>query len=94
MKKHTQVYFDYFDVDYDPVTGWHNCKSEISGDPAEDIHHLNRRGMGGSKTKDNIENLMALTRDEHLKYGDKKQYMDYLKQIHADYIARFTKDKP
>ena len=49
MKRHTQIYFDHFDIDYDPVSGWHNCKSEISGLPAHDIHHLRRRGMGAAK---------------------------------------------
>jgi len=93
MKKHTQKYFDFFGIEYDQ-SGWHNCKSEISGDPAQDIHHIECRGMGGSKTKDNIENLMALTREEHEQYGDKKQYIDYLKSVHQNYIARFAKNKP
>jgi 5-methylcytosine-specific restriction endonuclease McrA len=44
------------------------------------------RGMGGSKEADNINNLMALCRECHLEYGDKKQYIDYLKEIHNDKI--------
>jgi hypothetical protein len=92
MKKHTKIYFDFFNVDYDPVGGWHDCVSEISGLPAVDVHHIDARGMGGSKNADRIENLMALTREEHELYGDKTQYIDYLKQVHADYIKRFTKD--
>lgn len=44
------------------------------------------RGMGGSKEADNIKNLMALCRECHLEYGDKKQHIDYLKQIHNDKI--------
>ncbi|MCK5605323.1 HNH endonuclease [Candidatus Pacearchaeota archaeon] len=94
MKKHTRIYFDFFNVDYDPISGWHNCVSEISGNRANDIHHIESRGMGGSKRSDNIENLMALTREEHIKLGDKKQYLVYLKQLHAAYIKRFTKNKP
>lgn len=94
MKKHTKIYFDFFGVDYDQISGWHNCKSEISGLPAQDIHHIDCKGMGGSKLKDNIENLIALTREEHDEFGDKKQHMDYLKQVHADYIKRFAKVKP
>lgn len=86
MKKHTKIYFDFFDIEYDPISGWHNCKSEISSKPADDIHHINSRGMGGSKDKDNIENLIALTREEHEKYGDKKQYREWLQQIHDVYI--------
>lgn len=93
MKRHTKIYFKFFGIDYDPVTGWHNAKSEISGLPATDIHHIECRGMGGSKDADSIENLMALTREEHDKYGDKKQFVDYLKQTHANYIKRFTKSK-
>lgn len=94
MKKHTKIYFDYFGVDYDPVSGWHNCVSEISGLPAIDIHHIEARGMGGSRTADRIENLMALTREEHEKYGDKKQYREYLQKIHNNYTERFAKNKP
>ena len=93
MKKHTKLYFDYFDIDYDPQSGWHNCVSEISGFPADDIHHIEARGMGGSKDKDTIENLMALTRGEHEKFGDKKQYIDYLKSIHGNFIARHDENK-
>ena len=94
MQKHTKIYFDFFGIEYDPVSGWHNCLSEISGQPAHDIHHIDCRGMGGSKNKDRIENLMALTSEEHRMYGDKKQYMDFLKQTHDVYIKRFAKNKP
>ena len=92
MKKHTKIYFDYFNVEYNE-SGWHNCKSEISGQKAQDIHHIEARGMGGSKTKDNIENLMALTREEHEQFGDKKQYLEFLKEIHTSHIKRFAKNK-
>jgi hypothetical protein len=58
--------------------------SEISGYPAVDVCHIENKGMGGnpSKDKDRIENLMAKTRFEHESYGDKKQYMSYLFEIH------------
>jgi IS1 family transposase len=39
--------------------------------------------MGGSKDKDTIENLMGLCRKCHIEYGDKKQYKEFLKDIHA-----------
>jgi hypothetical protein len=38
--------------------------------------------MGGSKVKDTIVNLMALCRECHIDFGDKKQYMDYLQHVH------------
>ena len=83
MQKHTKIYFDFFGVDYDPVTGWHDCVSEISGLPAVDIHHIISRGRGGDNS---IMNLMAVTREEHIKYGDKPKYDDWLKEIHIKHI--------
>jgi hypothetical protein len=38
--------------------------------------------MGGSKFADRIENLMALCRICHTKYGDNKQWLEYLQQRH------------
>lgn len=81
MKNHVKIYLDYFgyqEGDFIP--------SEISGEMAVDIHHIEARGMGGSKKKDVIENLMALTRDEHIKFGDKKQFKEYLKEVHRSFI--------
>jgi hypothetical protein len=40
--------------------------------------------MGGTKKGDTIDNLMALCREHHLEYGDKKQYMDFLKTKHKE----------
>ncbi len=47
-----------------------------------DIHHIEARGMGGSKTKDVPENLMAMCRKHHEDYGDITEFKDYLKRIH------------
>lgn len=38
--------------------------------------------MGGNNNADVIENLMACCRECHIKYGDKKQYKEFLKDIH------------
>jgi len=67
--------------------------SEISGEVAVEIHHIVCKGMGGSKTKDNIENLMAVTREEHDKYGDRKQFMEYLKKIHFKFMKEYGRLK-
>ena len=40
--------------------------------------------MGGTKKADVIENLMGLCRKCHIEYGDKKQYKEFLKDIHAN----------
>jgi hypothetical protein len=42
--------------------------------------------MGGSDKKDNIENLMCLCREDHIKFGDKKQYIGYLTDIHNQHL--------
>ena len=83
MKKHTKIYLDYFDY-----TGDEFIPCEICGARAVDIHHIDCRGMGGSKTKDTIENLMALCRQCHMKYGDIKDEIENLKEIHAKHLYR------
>jgi 5-methylcytosine-specific restriction endonuclease McrA len=75
MRKHTKVYVDYF--------GWADFyPCEVCGARAVDIHHIEARGMGGRKSADKIENLMALCRSCHLEYGDKRQHMEFLKKKH------------
>jgi len=62
MKKHTRVYLDYFGCGEQDV-----ILCEVCGNQATDIHHIEDRGMGGSKTKDYIENLIGLCRECHNK---------------------------
>jgi len=83
MKRHTKIYMDYFG--YSPGDF---IPSELSGAPAVDVNHIICRGMGGNPSgdKDVIENLMALTREEHIEYGDKAQYIDFLKERHAAFM--------
>ena len=83
MKKHTRIYLDYFGYVLDDFIPCEVCSSR-----AVDIHHIDCRGMGGGKTKDKIENLMALCRSCHLEYGDKKQHMEMLVEKHADKLGR------
>jgi 5-methylcytosine-specific restriction endonuclease McrA len=81
MQKHTQIYLQgmgYKKTDFIPC--------EVCGSQAVDIHHIEARGMGGSKDKDTIENLMGCCRQCHIKYGDKKQYKEFLKEIHLKNI--------
>ena len=59
---------------------------EICGNQAVDLHHIEARGMGGSDTKDNIENLMALCRGHHIAYGDKKQHKEMLIEVHNNFM--------
>lgn len=77
MKKHVKIYLEYYGYTGDEFIG---C--EICGGRAVDIHHIDCRGMGGSRAKDEIKNLMALCRACHLEYGDKKEHMDFLRMMH------------
>lgn len=63
---------------------------EITGAQAVDLHHIIPRGMGGSKTKDAIENVMALTRQEHEKAELGIYTKEELIKIHYDFIERQT----
>jgi len=63
---------------------------ELTGALYADVHHLDNKKMGGSKTKDYIENLMALCRDAHTFYGDKKQYKEWLTEWHLEYMEHKT----
>lgn len=76
-----RIYFDAMGLKVgDPI----NC--EITGLPAQDIHHINARGMGGSRNLDRIENLMAITRGLHEIYGDRKEYKSYLFLKHKEFL--------
>ena len=78
MQKHTLNYLQgmgYKKTDFIPC--------EVCGSQAVDVHHIEARGMGGTNEKDTIENLMGLCRKCHIEYGDKKQYKEFLKEIHA-----------
>ena len=55
---------------------------EVCGSRANDIHHIDNRGSGGSKSKDYIENLMAVCRPCNIKYGDYPEHKEMLKEIH------------
>ena len=89
MKNHTKIYLretGYDETDFIPC--------EISGRRAVDIHHIIGRGKKG---KDEIENLMALTREMHLRYGDKKQFIPMLLKVHSTFMIhrhiKFNREK-
>ena len=82
MKKYTKIYLDYFNYCIDDFIACEVCDSL-----AVDIHHIDCKGMGGSKTKDEINNLMALCRKCHIEYGDKKNHLEFLKSKHEYKIS-------
>ena len=78
MKKHTKVYLKAMGLS--PVE-FICC--EVCGRRAVDIHHIEPRGMGGSKLLDTPENLMALCRECHHEadFGVELS-KDFLKAVH------------
>ena len=83
MKNHTKVYFKAFGYD---TNSWIGC--EVCGATAVDIHHIESRGMGGSKHADTIDNLMALCRTCHTAYGDIKEHKERLQATHNHHLAK------
>lgn len=77
MKPHTKIYLKHFNYGQDDF-----IPCEICNERAVDIHHIEARGMGGTKQQDTIGNLMALCRGCHVEFGDKKQHIEDLKKIH------------
>lgn len=84
MRKHTRIYLDYFGYGEEDV--FHPC--EVCGGKGVDLHHIKARGMGGSKYRDHIENIMCLCRPCHERLGDKKQYMDFLRDTHEEFMKK------
>tara|TARA_R100000231_G_scaffold17309_1_gene17983 strand:- start:751 stop:1002 length:252 start_codon:yes stop_codon:yes gene_type:complete len=76
MKKHVKIYMDYHDYVLDDVILCSAC-----GAVAVDIHHISGRGIGGSKNKDFIENLIALCRRCHIKAETDKKFNNQLKEL-------------
>lgn len=79
MKEYTRLYLKSLGYDEEDFIRCeiHGCEAR-----AVDIHHIHRRGMGGCSSKYTIQDIMALCRIHHDKYGDRKQYIDFLKSCH------------
>lgn len=82
MKPYTKLYLDYFgysEGDFIPC--------EITGKEAVDISHNLPRGMGGSKLKDTIENLMGLTRSAHTFLESNPNYYWWFQLVHYHFMV-------
>ena len=83
MKNYTKTYMDFFEYGIDDY-----IPCEVCGAKSVDIHHIDPKRMGGSKKKDNIENLIALCRNDHNKAHSNKLSQEYLKEIHKANIGK------
>lgn len=81
MKKHTKIYLKALGHDLSDPNQY--IPSELGTAKACDIHHIIGRGKCG---EDRIENLMALSRQEHIDFGDKKRYMWTLPSVHRQFL--------
>ncbi len=90
MKHHTKVYMNYFGYQIAQ-----DCICEIPGCGAfvTDVCHIDARGMGGDPQhkKDVIENLMGKCRYHHLLYGDVPDKMDWLYEVHFEFMKNNKK---
>jgi len=81
MQKHTKIYMQFFgyQIAEDVV-----C--EITGEPANDIHHINGRGKG----KDVIENLIAIVNRIHFPThnGTPPYTKKEFEAIHQEFMRR------
>lgn len=81
MKPYIKTYLSYFKLD-NPDEGI----DELFGFMGNNVHHIYARGMGGSKLRDNIENLMCLRQDVHEIVGDKSAFRELLIDAHKLYM--------
>lgn len=72
-------YFDYDPGDFIPC--------EITGHRAVDISHNKARGMGGRKSADSIENLMALTRGLHNYLESNPSLYQWFQDRHLEFMG-------
>ena len=64
---------------------------EVCGAKAVDIHHIEPKGMGGSKNKDFIANLIALCRSCHTRCHSDKEFSSRTKKIHLLKLELYEK---
>ena len=85
MKKHIRIYTDYFQIGEQDR---HQCEMPGCNSIAVDVHHIENRGMGGSKLKDHITNLMGLCRNHHNQCEHGQITRDNQKRIHIRFMHR------
>lgn len=85
MKNHVSVYLSHFDYAAESFDDLY-IPCEVCKNPAVDINHIEPRGMGGSKKKDGIENLVAMCRLCHIEFEQKRISKDTLRYKHFNLL--------
>ena len=86
MVKHTKVYLDSLGLTDTDFVQCEVCEFQGIMKRSSEIHHIIPRGMGGSKTKDYIENLMAVCRDCHNECEDRTYSREKQQKIHETFL--------
>lgn len=75
------LFFGYTIADFIP------CEIRGCGKRAVDTHHIKARSIAKALF-DDIKNLMALCREHHTQYGDKKQHRQFLIDTHNEFMQK------
>ena len=79
MKKHVRVYLKFWGYADSSFSQEQVLCDGCGAKFANDVHHLSRRGSGGSKKKDVASNLVALCRNCHISCDSFKEYNEMMK---------------
>jgi len=82
MKRYIKVFYKFFGYD---ICDFVPC--EWCGKRAVNIHHIKKRGMGGSKKLDVIENLASVCMEHHTKADNEPEFNEKLKEKHLINVA-------
>jgi len=80
MQKYAKNYLEHFGY---TIADFIAC--ECCGSQSHDFHHIVPRSKFGKNNKeeqDRVENVMALCRLCHVRYGQNKRYNDFLQELH------------
>tara|TARA_B100000029_G_scaffold6331_1_gene6855 strand:- start:236 stop:511 length:276 start_codon:yes stop_codon:yes gene_type:complete len=87
MKNHVRVYLKFWGYAVSSLS-----QEKIPCDYCQklntEVHHISKRGSGGSKKKDTPENLVALCRTCHTMADHNKEFNDMVKKKLDEKIMR------
>ena len=87
MKNHVRVYLKFWGYAVSPMS-----QEKIPCDYCQklntEVHHISKRGSGGSRKKDTPQNLVALCRTCHTMADHNKEFNDMVKKKIDEKIMR------
>ncbi len=86
MVDYKKTYFNHFGLGLDDVCYCEICYFEGRSHRMNWVHHINAKGMGGTKKKYTIEELQGICYNCDVKYGDRTDHKEYLQNIHNQFL--------